>query len=265
MDLGLERKTVLVTASTAGIGYATALGFAKEGARVIVNGRTEERVAAAVAELQREAPRPDRISGVAADVGTAGGTAKLVAAEPSVDVLVNNAGIFEPKAFEDILDEDWLRFYEVNVLSGVRLARAYLPGMLERNWGRILFVSSESGLQIPVEMIHYGMTKTAQLAISRGLAERTRGTGVTVNAILPGPTRSEGVGGFLRALSEQQGVPQAEVEKQFFATARPSSLIQRFAGIDEIANLIVYAGSARASATTGSALRVDGGVVRHIG
>lgn len=265
MDLGLEGKTVLVTGSTAGIGYATALGFAREGARVIVNGRTEERVAAAVAKLKREAPRPDRVSGVAADVGTAGGTAKLVAAEPSVDVLVNNAGIFEPKAFEDILDEDWLRFYEVNVLSGVRLARAYLPGMLERNWGRILFVSSESGLQIPVEMIHYGMTKTAQLAISRGLAERTRGTGVTVNAILPGPTRSEGVGGFLQALSQQQGVPQAEVEKQFFATARPSSLIQRFAGIDEVANLIVYAGSACASATTGSALRVDGGVVRHIG
>jgi NAD(P)-dependent dehydrogenase (short-subunit alcohol dehydrogenase family) len=265
MDLGLDGKTVLVTGSTAGIGYATALGFAKEGARVVVNGRTEQRVAAAIAELKRTAPHADRISGVAADVGTAAGAAKLVAAVPSVDVLVNNAGIFEPKPFEDIPDEDWLRFFEVNVLSGVRLARAYLPGMLARDWGRILFVSSESGLQIPVEMIHYGMTKTAQLAISRGLAERTRGTGVTVNSILPGPTRSEGVGGFLKALSEQQGVPESEIEKQFFATARPSSLIQRFANIEEVANLIVYAGSARASATTGSSLRVDGGVVRHIG
>ena len=183
---------------------------------------------------------------------------------PEVDVLVNNLGIFAAVPFEDIPDADWMRFFEVNVLSGVRLARAYLPGMKARNWGRILFISSESALQIPVEMIHYGTTKTAQLAVSRGLAETTRGTGVTVNAILAGPTRSEGVATFVEGLAAQQGVPAATVERDFFSTARPSSLLQRFATPEEIAALTVFVASGPASAVNGASLRVDGGVVRAI-
>jgi len=264
MDLGLKGKIALVTGSTAGIGYAAARRFALEGASTVVNGRTDARVAAAVESIRRDAPGSD-VQGVAADVGTAAGARTLATAGPRVDVLVNNAGVFEPKAFEDIDDADWLRFFEVNVMSGIRLARHYLPAMLERDWGRIVFVSSESGLQIPVEMIHYGMTKTAQLAIARGLAERCRGTGVTVNSVLPGPTRSEGVGEFVRNLATHHKTTEAEVEKRFFTTGRPSSLIQRFATTDEIANLIVYTASVAASATTGASLRVDGGVVRSIG
>jgi NAD(P)-dependent dehydrogenase (short-subunit alcohol dehydrogenase family) len=264
MDLGLQGKTVLVTGSTAGIGYAAALRFALEGASVILNGRTDARITAAVAAIRREAPRAD-VRGVAADVGSADGVRTLTAAAPKVDVLVNNAGIFEPKAFEDIGDADWFRFFETNVMSGIRLARHYLASMLADGWGRIVFVSSESGLQIPVEMIHYGMTKTAQLAIARGLAERCKGTGVTVNSVLPGPTRSEGVGTFVTNLAAHQKISEAEVEKKFFTSARPSSLIQRFATPDEIANLIVYTSSVPASATTGASLRVDGGVVRSIG
>jgi len=263
MDLGLTGKTVLVTGSTAGIGFASALGFAKEGASVVVNGRNEARVQAAADAITREVPNA-RVRGVAADVANAEGTDKLCNEVPAVDVLVNNAGIFEPKPFEEIPDADWLRFFETNVLSGVRLARHYLAGMLARDWGRIIFVSSESGLQIPVEMIHYGMTKTAQLAVARGLAERTRGTRVTVNSVLPGPTRSEGVSEFVRALASQKQVDQAQVERDFFSSARPSSLLGRFAEPAEIANLIVYTASALASATTGASLRVDGGVVRSI-
>jgi NAD(P)-dependent dehydrogenase (short-subunit alcohol dehydrogenase family) len=263
MDLGLEGKTALVTGSTAGIGYAAAKRFALEGASVIVNGRTDARVNAAVESIRREAPGAD-VRGVAADVGTAEGIRALTAAIATVDVLVNNAGIFEPKAFEDIGDADWFRFFETNVMSGIRLARHYLTAMLARDWGRIVFVSSESGLQIPVEMIHYGMTKTAQLAIARGLAERCKGTGVTVNSVLPGPTRSEGVEGFVKNLAAHQKISEAEVEKKFFTSARPSSLIQRFATTDEIANLVVYTSSVAASATTGASLRVDGGVVRSI-
>jgi NAD(P)-dependent dehydrogenase (short-subunit alcohol dehydrogenase family) len=263
MNLQLEGKRALVTGSTAGIGWAIAAGLAAEGAEVVVNGRTEARVASAVQQIQARHPKA-RMRGVAADLGTADGCARMVRALPEVDVLVNNLGIFAAVPFEDIPDADWMRFFEVNVLSGVRLARAYLPGMKARDWGRILFISSESALQIPVEMIHYGTTKTAQLAVSRGLAETTRGTGVTVNAILAGPTRSEGVATFVEGLAAQQGVPAATVERDFFSSARPSSLLQRFATPEEVAALTVFVASAPASAVNGAALRVDGGVVRAI-
>jgi NAD(P)-dependent dehydrogenase (short-subunit alcohol dehydrogenase family) len=264
MDLGLQGKIALVTGSTAGIGYAAARRFALEGATVVVNGRTEARVAAALESLRKEIPGAN-LRGVAADLSNAEGASGLTAAVPKVDVLVNNAGIFEPKAFEAIDDADWFRFFETNVMSGVRLSRHYLGPMLEQDWGRIVFISSESGLQIPVEMIHYGVTKTAQIAVARGLAERCRGTGVTVNSVLPGPTRSEGVATFVTNLAAHQKITEAEMEKRFFQSARPSSLIQRFATPDEIANLIVYTASTAASATTGASLRVDGGVVRSVG
>jgi NAD(P)-dependent dehydrogenase (short-subunit alcohol dehydrogenase family) len=263
MDLGLKGKRALVTGSTAGIGFATARFLASEGAEVTINGRTAERVEAAVRTLEREVPGTV-VSGVAADLGTAAGCAALTRGVSELDILVNNVGIFEPRPFEEIPDEDWLRFFETNVMSGVRLSRHYLPGMRKRDWGRIVFVSSESALQIPVEMIHYGMTKTAQIAVARGLAESLTGTGVTVNSVLPGPTRSEGVGDFITRLAEAQGTDAAAAERDFFATARPSSIIQRFATSDEVAAMIVYVCSARASATTGAALRVDGGVVRAV-
>jgi NAD(P)-dependent dehydrogenase (short-subunit alcohol dehydrogenase family) len=264
MDLGLHGKRVLVTGSTAGIGYATAELFAREGARVIVNGRTPARVEAAVAQIAQAKPA-HAPAGIAADVGTAAGCAEIAARHPDVDVLVNNAGIFAPVAFEAITDADWMTFFETNVMSGVRLSRSYLAGMIARGWGRILFVSSESGLQIPVEMIHYGTTKTAQLAVARGLAERAKGTGVTVNSVLPGPTASEGVSQFVADLAASQQVSAAEMEKQFFAHARPSSLLGRFETPAEIAAMIVYLASAQASGTTGASVRVDGGVVRSIG
>jgi NAD(P)-dependent dehydrogenase (short-subunit alcohol dehydrogenase family) len=264
MDLQLRGRRALVTGSTAGIGLATAEALANEGAAVVVNGRTLPRVEAAVARIRSVAPGAE-VSGVAADVGTAEGCAAIVRAVPALDVLVNNAGIFAPVPFGEITDADWLRFFEVNVLSGVRLARAYLPGMLARNWGRIIFVSSESALQIPSEMIHYGTTKTAQLAVARGLAETTAGTAVTVNAVLPGPTRSEGVGAFLDDLAKRQRTTPDEVERAFFQSARPTSLLRRFETPEEIAAFIAFVASARASAVNGAALRVDGGVVRAIG
>jgi NAD(P)-dependent dehydrogenase (short-subunit alcohol dehydrogenase family) len=263
MDLGLQGKRALVTGSTAGIGFAAAKALAVEGAEVTINGRTAARVNAAVAQLQADLPGSS-ITGVSADLGTAGGCEVMIQRRPELDILVNNMGIFEPKAFEEISDADWIRFFETNVLSGVRLTRHYLRGMRQRNWGRVVFVSSESAVQIPTEMIHYGMTKTAQLAISRGLAETLTGTGVTVNSVLPGPTSSEGVGEFVRQLSEVQAVDIATVERQFFETARPSSIIQRFATPDEVAAMIAYVCSERASATTGAALRVDGGVIRCV-
>lgn len=263
MDFGLQGKQALVTGSTAGIGWATARALAAEGAHVVVNGRKSERVEAAVAKLRRELPGA-QVQGIAADLGSAEGCAQLIAQLPDVDVLVNNLGIFEPKPFEQIADADWLRFFEVNVLSGVRLSRHYVEGMRARDWGRIVFVSSESGLNIPTEMIHYGMTKTAQLAVSRGLAETLVRTGVTVNCVLPGPTASEGVGEFVARMATERGVDAATMEREFFATARPSSVLQRFASPDEVASLIAYVCSARASATTGAALRVDGGLVRTI-
>ncbi len=263
MDLGLNAKIALVTGSTAGIGLATAEALAREGARVIINGRTAARVNAAMAELRKAAPEAE-VQGVAADVSTAEGCARLIAAQPQADVLVNNMGIFEPRRFEEISDADWLRFFEANVMSGVRLARHYLRGMRARNWGRIVFVSSESGVQIPSEMIHYGMTKTAQIAVARGLAETLNGTNVTVNSVLPGPTASEGVSRYIAQAVAATGKDAATLEREFFTTARPSSIIQRFATTTEVASLIAYVCSAKASATTGAALRVDGGVVRAI-
>lgn len=263
MDLQLVGKRALVTGSTAGIGLAAASGLYREGASVVVNGRNPQRVEEAIRQI-RSLPTlgtPD-VTGIAADLGTAEGAADLVRQLPDVDILVNNVGIFEPKLFEDIPDDDWLRFFQVNVMSGVRLTRHYLPRMLARNWGRVVFVSSESGVQIPVEMIHYGMTKTAQIAVARGVAETTTGTGVTVNSVLPGPTESEGVVTFVSELAQQQGMGRSEFEAKFFRSARSSSLLQRFATVEEVANLIVYVCSPRASATNGAALRVDGGVIR---
>ena len=263
MDLGLTGKRALVTGSTAGIGYATAEQLAREGARVIVNGRTAVRVQAAVRKIEAAVPGA-QLDAAVADVSTAAGCAGLIAEQREVDVLVNNMGVFEPKPFERISDADWLRFFEANVLSGIRLSRHYVDGMRARGWGRIVFVSSESALQIPTEMIHYGMTKTAQLAVARGLAESLAGTPVTVNSVLPGPTSSEGVGAFVAELARTRNVDAATVERDFFRNARPSSLIQRFATPAEVANMIVYVCSEAASATTGAALRVYGGVVRSI-
>jgi NAD(P)-dependent dehydrogenase (short-subunit alcohol dehydrogenase family) len=263
MDLGLKGKRAFVSASTAGIGFAAASALAAEGCEVIVNGRTQPRVDQALQRLRAEVPDA-RVTGIALDLASAAGCQELFRQLPDVDVLVNSLGIFEPKAFEAIPDADWIRFFEVNVLSGVRLSRQYVSGMRQRNWGRVIFVSSESALQIPAEMIHYGMTKTAQLAVARGLAESLAGTSVTVNCVLPGPTASEGVGDFVARLAQSRGVDAATVEKEFFATTRPSSIIQRFATVKEVAAMIVYTASAQASATTGAALRVDGGVVRSI-
>ena len=263
MDLGLSGKLALVTGSTAGIGFATAETLAREGARVILNGRTQARVEQALAKLRETVPAA-QVSGIAADVSTAAGCAQVVKTHPDVDVLVNNMGIFEPRPFEEISDADWMRFFEANVMSGVRLSRHYVKGMRARNWGRIVFVSSESGIQIPTEMIHYGVTKTAQIAVARGLAETLVGTNVTVNSVLPGPTGSEGVGAFVSQLAASSGKSEADVERDFFKTARPSSVIQRFATPAEVAALIAYVCSAQASATTGAALRVDGGVIRAI-
>jgi NAD(P)-dependent dehydrogenase (short-subunit alcohol dehydrogenase family) len=246
-----------VTGSTAGIGLAIAAALAKEGAAVIVNGRTQERV-------DNAARASGAAHGIAADLGTEAGVRAVIARFPAVDILVNNLGIFEPKPFEEIPDDDWRRFFEVNVLCGVRLSRHYIGPMRQRNWGRIIFISSESALQIPVEMIHYGMTKTAQLAISRGLAETTAGTAVTVNAVLPGPTKSEGVGEFVERLAAEKGVERREVEREFFQKARPSSILQRFITPEEIAAVVAFVASPLASAINGAALRADGGVVRSI-
>ena len=263
MNIDLKGKTALVTGSTSGIGHAIAKGLAGAGADVVINGRTQAKVDAAVAAIAKAMPG-GKLRGVAADVSTADGCQKLIAALPDADILINNAGIFEPKGFLEIPDEDWSRFFEVNVMSGVRLSRAYLPGMLKRNWGRIVFISSESALNIPKEMIHYGMTKTAQLAISRGLAEMTRGSAVTVNSVLPGPTMSEGVEAFVKDLARQNGQSVEEAASQFVKQFRPTSLLQRFASVEEIANMVVYVASQQASATNGAALRAEGGIVQTI-
>jgi NAD(P)-dependent dehydrogenase (short-subunit alcohol dehydrogenase family) len=259
MNLQLADKFALVSGSTKGIGLAIATGLAREGARVIINGRSEKSADEALAKIRQAVPDA-KLEKFVGDLANASVVGKLVKQFPALDILVNNLGIFEPKPFEKISDEDWQHFFDVNVLSGVRLSRAYLPGMKKKNWGRIIFISSESGVQIPAEMIHYGMTKTAQLAVSRGLAETCAGTGVTVNAVLPGPTRSDGVDEFVKQLSG--GKPFAEFEKEFFTSVRPTSLLKRFATTEEVANLVVYVCSPLSSATNGAALRVDGGTVR---
>jgi NAD(P)-dependent dehydrogenase (short-subunit alcohol dehydrogenase family) len=263
MKIDLSGKTALVTGSTSGIGHAIARGLAVAGANVVVNGRTQAKVDTAVAAIAGVAAG-SKVAGVAADVSTAAGCETLVGTLPDVDILINNAGIFEPKAFFDIADQDWSRFFEVNVMSGVRLSRAYMPGMLKRNWGRIVFISSESALNIPAEMIHYGTTKTAQLAVSRGLAEMTKGTAVTVNSVLPGPTMSEGVETFVKDLAKQSGQSVDEAASNFVKQFRPTSLLQRFASVEEIANMVVYISSKEASATNGAALRAEGGIVQTI-
>ncbi len=264
MDLELRNRRALITGSSFGIGFAIARGLAAEGASVVINGRKTESVENAIARLRKEFPSA-QVEGVVSDAGTAEGAQAIFSRIPSVDILVNNLGIFEPKPFFDIPDSDWTRFFEVNVLSGVRFSRHYAPGMRERGWGRILFISSESALNIPTEMVHYGMTKTAQLSISRGLAMELAESGVTVNAVLPGPTKTEGVQDFLQELAKSKGQTVEQTEADFFRTARPGSLLRRFATPDEVAHLAVYLCSARASATTGAALRVDGGLVNNIG
>jgi len=263
MQIDMTGKTALVTGSTMGIGFAIAAGLAEAGAEVILNGRSAQRVEEALSKLRAKLPGA-KLKGVVADVATAEGCEALCRQVAAVDILVNNAGIFEPKDFFEIPDADWTRMFETNVMSGVRLSRGLMKGMLERDWGRIVFIASESALNIPAEMIHYGFSKTAQLAVSRGLAELTAGTGVTVNAVLPGPTRSDGVETFLQDMAAQAGVSVDEMSASFVKQHRPSSLLQRFASPVEIANMVVYACSPQASATNGAALRVEGGIVRSI-
>jgi len=260
MDLNLKGKKVFISGSTKGIGLATARTLAKEGAEVVINGRSEDSVKDAVEKLKTEVPE-GKVSGIACDFSEKEEIDKLIKELGRLDILINNVGIFGPKDFGDISDEEWLEFYEVNVLSGVRLSRAFLPKMLKQDWGRIIFISSESGLNIPVEMIHYGMTKTAQLAISRGLAEMTKGSNVTVNSVLPGPTFSDGVQKMVDADSKEE---KEKAEEEFFQETRPTSLIQRFADPQEVANMIAYVASPLSSATNGASLRVDGGVVKYI-
>jgi NAD(P)-dependent dehydrogenase (short-subunit alcohol dehydrogenase family) len=263
MNLQLEARSALITGSTAGIGLAIARALATEKARVIINGRTQNRVDDALKRIQRDLSDAE-VSGIAADLATAHGSVKCIEAVPSVDILINNLGIYEPKPFENITDDDWHAIIETNFMSGVRLCRHYLQGMRAANWGRIIFISSESAVNIPIEMIHYGVTKTMQVALARGLAETTSGTNITVNSILAGPTRSEGVEQFIVDVAKTKGIAPAEVEKDFFKSVRPSSLLQRFANIEEVAALVAFVASPLSSATNGAALRADGGVLRSI-
>jgi NAD(P)-dependent dehydrogenase (short-subunit alcohol dehydrogenase family) len=263
MDLGLRDKLAVVSGSTAGIGFAIASALAAECAKVIVNGRTQARVDAAIKTIQQKVAGAN-VRGVAADLGTSAGVETFLRQAPDADIVVNNLGIFDVKPFLEIPDAEWMRFFEVNVLSGVRLARAYLPGMLKKNWGRIIFISSESAQHIPAEMIHYGMTKTAQVAVARGIAESVAGTGVTVNSVLAGPTASEGATTFLENMAKQQKISTAEIEKQFFQSARPSSLLKRFETTEEVAAVVAFVASTQAVAINGAAVRAEGGVVRSI-
>jgi NAD(P)-dependent dehydrogenase (short-subunit alcohol dehydrogenase family) len=263
MDLQLKDKTVFISGSTQGIGFAAAKLLLREGATVTINGRSKDKLDKAVKELKELVPNAN-VNGIAADFSKKSEVENLLNELPEVDILINNVAIFEPKAFAEISDEDWQKFYEVNVLSGIRLSRHYFPKMLTQNWGRIIFISSESAINIPEEMIHYGMTKTAQLAVSRGLAELSKGTNVTINSILPGPTSSEGVADFVSELARHQNKSNEEMEIDFFKTARPTSLLQRFTTTEEIANMIVYISSPLSSATNGAAIRADGGTVKSI-
>lgn len=260
MDLQLKEKTALVTGSTAGIGLAIAQRLAAEGVEVIVTGRSQDKLDAAVAEVSKSG----KVRGVLADAGTADGADRLIVAVPAVDILVNNLGIYEAKPFTAITDADWFRLFDVNVMSGVRLSRHYFPKMLEADWGRVIFISSESGLLPPGEMLHYGTTKTAQLAIARGLAEQTRGTGVTVNTVLPGPTRSEGIIDFIRSVVDNKDASEAELEAEFFEKFRPLSLIRRLIEADEIGAMVAFLASPLAAVTNGAAIRAEGGIVSTI-
>ena len=263
MDLKLTHKKALVTGSTAGIGLAIAKELALEGADVIINGRKQEDVDKAVETLTQETSN-QRVTGVAADFSKNEDVKRLLEQIPEVDILVNNVGIFNQVPFEEISDEEWFEIFDVNVMSGVRLARHYFPRMLKKNEGRIIFISSESALNIPTEMVHYGMTKTAQLAVSRGLARLSKGTNVTVNSILPGPTMSRGVEEMLEKQTGNAEQSTDEMTKEFFETQRPTSLIQRFAEVEEVAHMVAYIASPLSSATNGAALRVDGGVANYI-
>ena len=263
MDFGLKGKVAIVTGSTAGIGFGIAAALAREGANVIVNGRTSARVDSALHKLKALLPAAS-LTGIAVDLGTREGVSTFIKQASAADVLVNNLGIFAVKPFLEIPDEDWLRFFEVNVLSGVRLTRHYLPGMLKKNWGRVIFISSESGQQIPAEMVHYGMTKTAQIAIARGVAESVAGSGVTVNSVLAGPTASEGVGDFVQSMARGRGVSPAQFEREFFETVRPSSLLKRFETTEEVAAIVAFVASVHSVGINGSAVRAEGGVVRSI-
>jgi NAD(P)-dependent dehydrogenase (short-subunit alcohol dehydrogenase family) len=259
MDMQLNGKKALVTGATAGIGLEIARRLAMEGASVAIAGRDRAKLDTAIAKL--DASGAKGVTGIVADAGTEAGAAMILKAQPQVDILVNNLGIYESKDFAAASDDDWRRYFEINVMSGVRLARAYLPAMLKQNWGRIIFISSESGVMIPSEMIHYGMTKSAQLSIARGLAGLTRGTRVTVNAVMPGPTRSEGIVDFLRSVSSNPNAPAHEIEAEFFAKGRPTSLLQRMVEPEEVANMVAYLASPLSSATNGAALRVEGGII----
>jgi len=263
MDLQLKGKVAFVSGSTKGIGFAIAKQLLQEGAVVIINGRKKDVVDAAIEKLKAELPEAE-VTGIAADFAKVEEVNALLAQLADVDILINNAGIFEPKAFADITDEEWLRFFEVNVLSGIRLSRVLFPKMLAKNWGRIIFITSESAVNIPEEMIHYGTTKTAMHAVSRGLAELTKNSGVTVNTVMPGPTASEGVVDFVKQLATEKGISVEQAEDEFFKTMRPSSLIQRFSDVSEIANMVTYLSSPLASSTNGSSLRVDGGAVKSV-
>ena len=263
MDLKHKGKTALVTGSTAGIGFGIAHRLLQEGASVIINGRTEARINSALDQLRQDIP-DCIVQGCDADFADAAAVQRLLGTHDSVDILINNIGIFEPKPFTEITDEEWLHFFEVNVLSGVRLSRHYLPQMLEQNWGRIIFISSESGVQIPAEMVHYDTTKTAQLGVSRGLAQQTAGTNVTVNTVIPGSTRSEGSEKFISDLAQEHGLSKEEVERKFFEKVKPICLLERFATIDEVATFVTYLASPLAVANNGAALRVDGGTVPTI-
>jgi NAD(P)-dependent dehydrogenase (short-subunit alcohol dehydrogenase family) len=263
LDLKLTGKTALVTGSTAGIGFGIARQLLQEGTSVVINGRTEARINSALDQLRRAIP-DCTVQGCAADFADADAVQHLLDEHDSIDILINNVGIFSPKPFAEITDEEWLHFFEVNVLSGVRLSRHYLPRMLDQNWGRIIFISSESGIQIPAEMVHYGTTKTAQLGVSRGLAQQTAGTNVTVNTVIPGSTRSEGSEKFISDLAQERGLSKEDVEREFFENIRPTSLLERFATIDEVATFVTYLASPLASANNGAALRVDGGTVPTI-
>jgi len=263
MTINLEKKIAIVTGSTAGIGRAIAEGLLSAGATVVINGRTKQRVDEALKELRGMFPA-SYVYGVVADLSTSEGAESFLSQVPQADILVNNVGTATPKEFMNITDEDWVNLFQINVMSGVRMARSYLPQMIANNWGRIVFISSESGVNIPKEMIDYGMTKSAQLALSRGLAESVAGTGVTVNSVLPGPTRSEIMYNWMDAQAKARGITQEEAEQDFLRTMRPSSLINRFSSTEEVANLVVYVCSEQSSATTGAALRVDGGVIRSM-